>query len=202
MLLNFQDYVGLIDGLIQFPVPPFLKIKRKYYPVPDNMEIFTKNICYGQRLFLTYKEDNDFGMIIRTLEGYYYPIVTCKHWNEDQALIFGKYIIKLNVQDVYPAAMHLINLISEMIEQEKKLLYREPSKVELAAGIEKLNIFSDLTSLDFLRDVMKITIEEVLLTPYKECLVRFMIAKETAEYQDRYIKLMQELNKPKSKYVK
>jgi len=202
MLLNFQDYAGLVDGLIQLPVPVYLKIKRKYHPVPDNMEEFTKNICYGQRLFLTRKEDNDFGMIIRTLEGYYYPVVTRKKWDEDKALIFGKYIIELNVQDVYPAAMHLINLISEMIEQEKKLLYREPSKVELAAGIEKLNIFSDLTSLDFLRDVMKITIEEVLLTPYKECLVRFMIAKETAEYQDRYIKLMQELNKPKSKYVK
>jgi hypothetical protein len=49
---------------------------------------------------------------------------------------------------------------------------------------------------------MKITIPEVLLTPYDECLVRFMAAKETADYQERYMELMTEeakakLNKPK-----
>lgn len=202
MLLNFQDYAGIVDGLIQLPIPIYLKIKKKYYPIPDDLEDFTKNICYGQRLFLTRKEDNDFGMIIRTIEGYYYSLVTHKNWDEDHALIFGRYVIMMNVQEVYPVAMYLINLIGEMIEQEKKLLYRAPSKMELAAGIEKLNIFSDLTSLDFLRDVMKCTVPEVLLTPYKECLVRFMIAKETAEYQERYFNLVQELSKTKSKYVK
>lgn len=72
--------------------------------------------------------------------------------------------------------------------------------MELAAGIEKLNIFSELTALDFLRDVMKITIAEVLLTPYKECLVRFMLAKETADFQERYYELMKEESQPKPKY--
>jgi len=43
-------------------------------------------------------------------------------------------------------------------------------------------------------------VPEVLLTPYDECLVRFMIAKETADFQERYFKLMQEDSKRKSKY--
>lgn len=87
-----------------------------------------------------------------------------------------------------------------MADREKQLLHRTPSKMELAAGIEKLNIFSELNSIDFLRDVMKITVAEVLLTPYKECLVRFMIAKETEEYRERYFELMKEDMKVKSKY--
>ena len=94
--------------------------------------------------------------------------------------------------------MHLINLIGELAEREKSLLYREPSKVEKAAGIEKLNVYAEMTSLDYLRDNMKITVPEVLLTPYNECLVRFMIAKETMEFNERYAELLRDsLQKPK-----
>jgi hypothetical protein len=96
--------------------------------------------------------------------------------------------------------MHLTNLVSEMAERERSLLHREPSKTELAAGIEKLNVFSELTSLDFLRDAMKVTVPEVLLTPYNECLVRFMIAKAQADFQERYYDLMKRESEPKGKY--
>ena len=199
MIENIDLYAGLPEGLAQLPVPDYIRIKRKKLAIPKNVDEFTDKLCYGQRLFLTRKEDNDFGLILRVMDGYYYPQVVDK-WDEDRALLFGKYVLTLRVVDLYPAAMYLVTLISEMIEKENKLLYRAPSKIELAAGIEKLNIFSDLTSLDFLRDVMKCTVPEVLLTPYNECLVRFMIAKETNEYQERYYQLMNELSKTKSKY--
>ena len=104
------------------------------------------------------------------------------------------------VEEVYPVAMHLTNLYVELADREQKLLHREPSKVELAAGIERLNIFAELNSIDFLRDAMKIPVAEVLLTPYKECLVRFMVAKETAAYQERYFELLRVQSEPKSKY--
>lgn len=199
MMLNFDLYIGLPDGLIQLPVPDYIKIKGKYYPVSQTLDEFSKAICYGQRLFLARKEDNDFGLIIRMIDGYYYPLVTVKKWDEDKALLFGKYVLLCTVKELYPVAMHLVKLVSEMAEREQKLLHREPSKIELAAGIEKLNVFSELTALDFLRDAMKCTVPEVLLTPYNECLVRFMIAKEQAEFQERYYELMKE-EKPKSKY--
>lgn len=202
MMLNMDIYRGLPEGLIQLPVTEQIKIKGKYYDVPKTIEEFTENICYGQRLFLARKEDNDFGIIIRVIDGYYYPVVTLKKWDEDKALLFGKIVLTCTVNEIYPAAMHLISLVSEMAEREQKLLYREPSKIELAAGIEKLNIFSELTNLDFLRDAMKCTIPEVLLTPYKECLVRFMVAKETNEYQEKYFELIKEQSEPKSKYIK
>jgi hypothetical protein len=47
---------------------------------------------------------------------------------------------------------------------------------------------------------MKCTVPEVLLTPYNECLVRFMVAKETADFQERYFELMKENAQPKGKY--
>jgi hypothetical protein len=201
IMFNFDLYKGLPDGLIQLPIPEKIRIKDKDYPVPQTLEEFCKMICYGQRLFLTKKEDNDFGIIIRVMDGYYYPIVTGGKWDEDMALRFGNLIINCNAKELYPVANHLLTLIAEMTEREQKLLYREPSKMELAAGIEKLNVFSEMTSLDFLRDAMKCTVPEVLLTPYNECLVRFMIAKENAEFQERYFDLMKKDNEPKSKFA-
>lgn len=200
MMLNFQYYMGLPDGLIQLPLPEYLKINRKKFFIPQNLKEFTDGLCYGQRIFLTQKEDNDFGLIVRVIDGCYYSLVTKHKWDADEALLFGKKVLSCNVSDLYPVATHLITLIGEMTEREQSLLYREPSKIEKAAGIEKLNVFSDLTSLDFLRDAMKVTVPEVLLTPYNECLVRFMIAKEQAGFQERYYELIKQNSESKSKF--
>jgi hypothetical protein len=203
MIFQFHLYSGLPEGLLQLPVPEYITIKNKKFTVPKDMDELTSNICYGQRLFIVRKEDIDFGLIIRTIEGYYYSKYTMQKWDEEKALLFGKKVITCKVKEIYPVAMHISKLISEMADREQKLLYREPTKVELAAGIEKLNVFSELTALDFLRDAMKCTVAEVLQTPYNECLVRFMLAKEINEFQERYLQLINEKSeKPKSKYIK
>jgi hypothetical protein len=200
MMINFDLYKGLPDGLAELPLPEKIKIKGRSFQIPARLDEFTENLCYGQRLFLVRKEDNDFGIIIRLIDGYYYTLVTSEKWDEEKALLFGKLVINCSVIELYPVAMHLTILVSQMAEREKSLLYREPTKLQLAAGIEKLNVFAELNALDFLAQAMRITVPEVLLTPYKECLVRFMIAKETQEFQDRYVELLKEVHEPKSKY--
>lgn len=199
-IITYPLYIGLSDGLVQLPLPEMFQIKKQRLFIPNNLHEFTSKLCYGQRLFITRKEENDFALILRIISGFYYTLYSGKKWDEDKALLFGKDILTCTVKDLYPTAMHLVTLTSEMITREQELLHREPSKMELAAGIEKLNVFSELTALDFLRDAMKITVPEVLLTPYNECLVRFMIAKETSDFQERYMELLQEQNKSKSKF--
>lgn len=192
MMFNYEPYRHLPDDLIKLPVPLRLKIGHRWVLVPQDLDQFTANLCYGQRLFFTQKEEDDFGVIIRVIDGYFYPLLTGNPWDVDKSLRFGKKVLSCRISELYPVAMHMITLIGQMAERENKLLYREPSKLELAAGIEKLNVFAELSSLDFLRDAMKITVPEVLLTPYKECLVRFMMQKETDDYKERYMKLAQE----------
>lgn len=199
MIDNYHLYSGLPEGLSQLPVPDYIKIKRKKYFVPKDLDELTNSICYGQRLFIARKEDNDFGTIIRIMDCYYYPLVTKKKWDEDEALLFGKIVLNLKVKDLYPIATHFVKLIEEMTGREYKLLHREPSKIEIAAGIEELNVFSDLSSLDFLSDAMKCSITEASLAPYKECLVRFMKAKKTNDYQEKYFELQKEMLKTKPK---
>ena len=199
MIANYDLYRGLPDGLVLLPVPLTLRIGRQRLPVPQTYEIFTNNLCYGQRLFFTQDEPNDWGVILRAVDGYFYPLSTGLPWNTDKALAFGRKVLSCKILEIYPVAMHLTKLVNEMAERERLLLHREPSKMELAAGVEKLNVFAELSSLDFLRDAMKITVAEVLLTPYKECLVRFMLQKETEDYRERYFELMQAEAKAKDK---
>ena len=198
MMFNFEPYRHLPDDLIKLPVPRKLRFGLRWVSVPQDLDEFTAHLCYGQRLFFTQKEENDFGVIIRVTDGYFYPLLTGKLWDVDNALRFGKKVLHCKISEIYPVAMHLITLVGQMAERETTLLNREPSKLELAAGIEKLNVFAELSSLDFLRDAMKIPVAEVLLTPYKECLVRFMLQKETDDYKERYLKLAQEEMKSKA----
>lgn len=202
MMRQPEQYSGLADDLVKFAPPDQIRIGRRRYRVPADFDEFTKQLCYGQRLFFNQQEENDFGIIIRMIDGYYYPIVTGKKWDQDCALRFGKNIITCTVEEIYPVAMHLVNLYAKMIEREHKLLHRDPMKMELAAGIERLNVYSELSALDFLRDAMKIPVAEVLLTPYNECLVRFMMAKETEDYKCRYIEIMEKDMKTKQQKQK
>ena len=200
MIYNPGEYTGLSDGLIKLPLPEKVKIGRKRYTIPKDLSELSSVICYGQRMFLAREESNDFGSIVRIMDGYYYPIVTGNKWDEDKALLFGRKILICTAEELYPVTMYIAGLVKELVEREYTLLNREPSKIELAAGIEKLNRFTDMSSLDYLRDSMKITIPEVILTPYNEILVRFMMAKENQEFQERYLELMKEQSKPKPKY--
>jgi hypothetical protein len=187
MIRHPELYSGLADGLAQLPLPRQLTIKGKSYPIPSTLEDFTAQICYGQRLFLTQQEPNDFGVILRIIDGYYY-----KPWNEKKALLFGKLVLKCKVVDLYPIAMHFEAMITEMVAREHKLLHREPTSKEKAAGIDRLNVFSELTALDFLRRDMNKTEEQVLLTPYNECFVRFMLVHETNKFQEKLMEIMRD----------
>lgn len=199
MIKHQPTYDRLSDGLIELPVPEKIFIGYQEHPVPQNLEDFSDKICYAQRLFLVRPEKDDYGIILRTMDGFYYPIHTGKKWDDDKALRFGKKILTLKVINLYPVALFLINLLGELVTREQTLLHREPTKQEKAAGINKLSIFSELNAIDFLRSAMNKTEEEVMLTPYNECLVRFMMAKEQAAYQERYYEILREESEAKIK---
>lgn len=198
MILD-SSYHTLSDDLVKLPVPERIQIGRKLYYVPTSLEEFTKDLVYGERLFLTRKSENDFDAITRIIDGYYYRRVTNKKWNEEDAIRFGKIVLTCKVFELYPVAMQILNFIDQMTDREYKLLHREPSKQEQAAGIEKLTIFAEMSNLNFLSDAMKIPIAEVFHQPYNECLVRFMLEKETNEYRERYYQIIKEESESKLK---
>lgn len=200
-IADHKYYYGLVDGLMQLPVPESIRIGKKIFNVPKTMTELADTICYGQRLYMPREEKNDVDLILRIICGYYFSLVTQKKWDEDSLFEIKEIVINCTVKELYPTAMHFVELISQLIDQEVKLLHRDLSKIEIAAGIDMLNPFSELNALDFLRDCMKVTVPEVLLSPYQECLVRFMNNKAHSDYQLRYAQLAQETYEAKNKFV-
>jgi len=199
-MIKYPDtYSGLAEGLIELPVYGKLKIGKKLFSIPDTREELSERICYGQRLYLAREEINDFGIIIRIIGGYFYHGFYSLNNNDQKLTGIIKIIVNCLAKDIYPVALHIIKLMSELIDNEQKMLYKAPSKIELAAGVERLNVYAELNVLDFLRDAMKCTVLEVLETPYNECLVRLMNAKEIMDYQEKYQKLQMEEVELKSK---
>ena len=193
-------YGALADDFLKMQFPAVLTIGRTAYPVPLTLKQFSRHLCYGQRLFLAQREPHDIGYVLRYIDGYYYPFATGRPWDEAKALSFGRKILNCKAKDVFPVAQHLINLMDELIKREQKQLQREPSKLEKAAGIEKLNRFAGLTSLIFLMDSFKLPEAAVMLLPYDDCLVRFMLQKEQQAYAERLTEL--QAKESKSRFTK
>ena len=197
MTMQPARYTALAEGLAALPLPEYLTFGRKRLPVPVDVEQFGRTITYGQRLYFAQKEGFDLGIILRYIAGYYYPLATARPWNEAEALKFGRKVLALHVTELYPVSQHLVNLMAELATREQKLLHREPSKQERAAGIERLNRFADLTALIFLMEQFKCDEAAVMLKPYDDCLVRFMLTKEQGAYQERLTEIYRKENEPK-----
>ena len=75
LMKGLDEYSGLPEGFVQLPIPRKVRIKRKKYDVPDTLDDFLKNLVYGQRIFFAKEEEDDFGVILRVLDGYYYLII-------------------------------------------------------------------------------------------------------------------------------
>jgi hypothetical protein len=189
-------YTRFVEGFALLPLPEHLHVGRRRLTIPAGLEDFAGNLTYGQKLYLMTEEPFDTGIIMRYVAGYFYSEYTGKPWSETGALQFSRKILYSQLKDLYPVAIHLVNLMGELVDREKTLLHRAPTADERAAGVENLNRFSELTAMLFLMDSFRATEEQVLAKPYEDCLVRFMLAKEQNAYAQRLIEV-QRRNAPK-----
>jgi hypothetical protein len=75
--------------------------------------------------------------------------------------------------------------MTQLIDRELKLLKREPTKQEKAAGIDKLGKYADLMAVTFLMESFRCSESDVMMKPYNDCLVRFMLQRDQNAYADR-----------------
>jgi hypothetical protein len=200
MFKNESSYIGISEGLTKMPLPESFRLTFKNYAIPESVNELCDNICYGQKVYLSKQDTSDLMIIIRKVAGYYYPIVTGNKWDEEAAIIWSKRLFNCLVVDLYPIATHLTNMVAEMIKKEYDLLHREPKKEEKIAGIDRLSKYAELDAIDFLSDVLKLNRDEVLLTPYNTCLVRFMQAKDKAVFSEKLTEVYKSQAEKKNKF--
>lgn len=195
MVAHPELYWSLADQLTGLPCPSVFMVER----VPEDIEQFTERLSYGQKYFMTAEEKNDVNVIIRYIGGYFFPLLTSKPWVESECLKWCETIKFMPVVDLYPITFRLTELMLEVVEREKKLLERKPSKQEQAAGIEKLNKFADLSAVKFLQREFGISREAVMQLPYNDCLVEFLYNHELQAYEQRLAEIYRKENEDKAK---
>lgn len=193
-------YMRYLRYFNAMPLPAAIRIGHGWYPVPLTLKQFSGQLSYGQRLFLAVQEPHDIGYVLRYMDGYYYTMVTGRAWNESEALSFGRKILNCKAKDVFPIVQQLIKLMEELVKREQKALYREPTKQEKAAGIERMNRFAHLTAMLLLQESFRMCEAEILQLPYDDCLVRFMLRKEQQAYQERLLELQRKESDTKHRF--
>ena len=197
-LKHADQYISLVEDLVNLPCPDRIRIGLNYYPVPQNVDHLTESICYGQRIYLAEKTENDITAILHIIVGYYYPQIFKGGWTVDKASKVLSKILGCNVVELFPAAYQILKLTGDLIERERRLLNRKVKPEEIQAGIDNLNKYADLSAIDFLRESKRLNSDnEIMLLPYSECLVRFMKAKEEQEFAERLREIYE--NKAKTK---
>lgn len=195
-------YEGLTDGLSRLPVPDSIKIGRRRYWVPQTMEQFSDTITYGQKMYFGRGGDDDIELAFRYICGYYMPLVTDQPWDEKNIIAFRKNIVNSFAIEVFPVALHLITLMAQLVERELKLLKREPTKQEKAAGIERMGKFAELMAVMFLTESFNCSENELMQKSYGDCLVRFMLQHEQNAFAERLANVYQKENESKIKKPK
>lgn len=108
--------------------------------------------------------------------------IEINHWNFNECLSFVFWII---------------DDLKHWVEMEHKHLNSEPDFDMLAAGINELNIFGDLNTIDMLAggDILKW--EEVKKLSYQKVFDKQLKCIKEAKFQKEYQKRVTEKNKPK-----
>lgn len=184
------DKTPLVEQLEQLPCPYNLRIGLKYYHVPRNVNEFRDKLVWGQRLMMATMCENEIDAMVNFVANYYYPIVTKKPFDEEGVKKFFDKLVSCQGKELFPVLLRMVKLFEETLQIENKQLNSKPDKTAIAAGVNDLSIFSDLTILEMIAEKCRVELEkEAHLVSYNTVFALLLKEKRTAEFNKRYQEL-------------
>lgn len=184
----------LCKQLTYLPTPEYIRIGFHLYKAPLDVIEFSGNLTWGQRLFMATNIETDIESFL------YFTACYCqglKSNHYDEAKIFGlfKKMQSCKLKELYPYTVKLVELFEQLIRNEKDKLYRPMDKKMLAAEVERLNIFSEFQTLEYLANRYKCKrIEDALNIPYDMALTMLYEKKESEMFQERYNEILKNVS--------
>ena len=113
--------------------------------------------------------------------------------------IFENDIQHFNLNDCLYFLFWIIDELKYWVQMEQTHLASDPDFDMLAAGIDKMNIFGELNTIDVLAggDILKWDLVKAL--PYKDIFDKQLKSLKEGQFQKEYAKVMSNKNKNKSK---
>lgn len=180
----------LVEQLEQLPCPSEIRIGLRYYPVPRNVNEFRDKIVWGQRLMMATMCENEIDALVNFVANYYYPMARKKPFSETGVIKFFDRIVTCQAKELFPVLLRMVTLFEETLQIENKQLNSKPDRTAVAAGINELSIFSDLTILEMIADKCRVELEkEAHLVSYNTVFALLLKEKKTAEFNKKYQEL-------------
>lgn len=82
--------------------------------------------------------------------------------------------------------------VSQLIEGKGKALAGKIDTVAVRAGVDRLDLFGYLNTLDSLAGGNVLLYDEIRNLPYSVYFAKLLLNKEVSEYQERYRKILQD----------
>jgi len=193
-LASKHDCSILLNQLAELPCPTKLRIGVREYAIPNSIEQFTDNICWGQRLYMASKQTNEFESILYLIASFYQPILDKSKFDDEKVLNTFVRLLNCNADEILPVLNRFSIFFADMIANEMAKLNREVTREMRAAEINKLQPFSDMSILELIAERCKVPLLEAHLINYNIVLVLLWKDKETDEFGKRYNELMTSRN--------
>lgn len=186
-IVAFFSNKDLFDGNI--------RIGFRNRKVPLQLNDFLNQITWGQRMFFAQEPKGWLDATLRCFDGWFYPVLKNKPFDYDKCLSIGSKALNCNIDQLLPFAAHMIDLVEQMLIQEKEKTAGDVDKTWLAAGGSNLAKYGDLFTLNYLAPKLELMYgrkmghKDVMDSPYLDCLVHLMERKETSEVEKEYHEL-------------
>lgn len=196
-LQNKGNIEILCKQLSQLYCPERLRIGFRTYAVPQSLDDFRENICWGQRLFMGSSQNTDWESFLFFLAGYYQPIVTKHKYDETEAVRFYDMIAKCHAFEAYPVLTRFVKYFEDLVRLENDKLNQPPDRDMRAAEVDKLRPFTDLNILELVSEKCRVPLKEAHLIEYDIVFALLWAEKETIAFQRRYNEVLIAKNKSK-----
>lgn len=180
---------------IELEVPDKMAIQGKEYPIPQDIRLETFGQKISLQIHLKMAEKNELNIIEiipMTLAIYLYPVVTGKLYDEDRARELIPLIKEVNLLDAYAVSSFFFAQFDEVINNEIKQIPNSDDPKQSQAGIQKLQPFGILSTVDALANGDMLKYDEVMLQRYCDVFAKLKFDYEKSEFQTRYNKVIRD----------
>lgn len=179
----------LCKQLATLPVKDYTRIGFKLYKTPQSVKEFTSYINWGQRLYMATNHDKDIESFLYFTACYIQGLRDKKY---DEAKIVGVFnqLRRIKLKDLYPLTVKIQDMFIELIKNETEKLYKPIDPKMRAAEVERLSVFSEFQTLEYLANRYKCSLDEAYNIPYDLALTFLWEKKEVDEFSERYTEIL------------
>ena len=140
-----------------------------------------------------------YSMIVKLKK--YYSNLTPEAMVAMVKMVFGiknEVQMQFKIVEYFPAVNFIVNGLDKIIELEVKRLTSQPKEELIMAGVEKMQVYGDLNTIDQLAGGDMLKWNEIEKMPWQYVFTKLCMEKDRADIQESYSEIIRLKNQPQN----